>query len=364
MNEIVRIEDPPMLHFGKYRGKSAAEVLDIDPGYVDWVMAQPWFQEKNPQLVQFFVGGKSDTSETPEHNALQAKFAQDAYCLAVVAMFSAGQRLRTRAVILQEAQVTVGPALASRIISTHPTIEERSFEVNAWDVQFAFSGASAEMDTSSEPDCSCTPIPLPELPDGPLFPSAVGTTEPPASAVDEYHRLCAEHRQTRDSRCSFETANRNRTVSKYTPYSTRRDMPFDKWQRMTLHEEDCPRSSKAYFTAWCCGDYDIAWVRSLDFGLELKPIMGDDFPAVLRQILGYVKRRDVRAGKIHAAVVVGAFRSVAVPWPIVKKQFWESGVLLIQEAELDGLVSAHAHEWGADLDHTGTDFTVDFTTQL
>lgn len=50
-----------MLRFGKYSGKSAAEVLDIDPGYVDWVMAQPWFQEKNPQLVQFFVGGKSET---------------------------------------------------------------------------------------------------------------------------------------------------------------------------------------------------------------------------------------------------------------------------------------------------------------
>lgn len=68
--------------------------MATDPKYVQWMLAQPWFQEKNPQLVEFFVsGGSSEAAETPGDNALQAKFTQDAYCLAVAAMFSAGQRL-------------------------------------------------------------------------------------------------------------------------------------------------------------------------------------------------------------------------------------------------------------------------------
>ena len=74
----------------------------------------------------------------------------------------------------------------------------------------------------------------------------------------------------------------------------------------------------------------------------------DDFPAVLRQVLGYLNRTGHRAHKPLAAVVVGEFRSASVPWHLVKKQFWESGVLLVREAELDALVEQYAHEWGID----------------
>jgi len=100
MSEIVKVENPPMIPFGKHKGRSAAEVMTIDRPYVDWVLAQPWFQEKNPQLVQFFMHGGGEASETPEHNALQAKFTHDAYCMAVAAMFSAGQQLLPRIILL------------------------------------------------------------------------------------------------------------------------------------------------------------------------------------------------------------------------------------------------------------------------
>ncbi|TFC18506.1 hypothetical protein E3O19_04550 [Cryobacterium algoritolerans] len=154
MSEIVRVEDPPMIRFGKHSGKSAAEVMTTDPAYVQWALAQPWFQEKNPTLVQFFVNGSVaglggsgiEPAETPEHNALQAKFTQDAYCLAAVAMFSAGQKIRT-ADAQKAGEELAGPALAHRVRSDHPKITDRHLELNAWDVTLGacVSNASSKL---------------------------------------------------------------------------------------------------------------------------------------------------------------------------------------------------------------------------
>lgn len=159
MSEIIRKEDPPLIRFGKYSGKSAAEVMVTDPAYVQWMLAQPWFQEKTPQLVQFFVNGsvaglgglnesRIEPEETPEHNALQAKFTQDAYCLAAAALFSARQRQRTSSEVRQTSEELVGPTLSDRVRSFHPKITDRVFEVDAWDVQFGRGGPDLRRVTS------------------------------------------------------------------------------------------------------------------------------------------------------------------------------------------------------------------------
>lgn len=339
MSEITRVEDPPVLRFGKHAGKSAAEVMATDPNYVQWVLAQPWFQEKNPQLVQFFMtGGGTEASETPEHNALQSKFTQDAYCLAVAAMFSAGQRLRTASEARREALVTTEPALASYVKSWHPRISARSFEKDSWDVQFTFSGAFSVIDISHEPECSCTPL-LPQ------------------EDHDEPKTL-----QMRESHSRMRRINERRAKSRYTPhsYSSYRSPTFDQYVVDTEHEKGCLRSLPTYFNAWCLRDDGFIDAKEVHFGLELKPSMGDDFPAVLRQVHRYRSR----SNGIHAAVVAGEFESAAVPWNIVKKQFWESGALLVREAELDALVVKHAAEWGARVDDPEVDFTINFKNQL
>ena len=337
MSEILAVVDPPVIHFGKYSGKSAAQIMADDPQYVQWILAQPWFQEKNPKLVQFFIsGGGSEASETPEHNALQAKFIQDAYCLAVAAMFSAGQKLRTLADVKRRVDETVEPALSDYVVTKPPSISNRSFEQNSWDVQFSFNGAAGWMSDNEEPECSCTP--LPEVETGSIYSKSA-------------------------------TTQSNRLASGFSPvrYEQAFDKAMEAYVEATQHESACLRSLRQYFWFWGRGERTIFGSAYRDelalFRLELKPIMGDDFPAVLRQVLGYMNRRSSYES-FRTAVVVGHFQSAAVPWPVVQKQFWESGVLLMQESDLDKLVELHADEWGTSSTEEISDFTVDFTAQL
>jgi hypothetical protein len=73
-----------LMTFGKYKGKSVDEVIAIDPNYVNWLLGQGWFAEKEPTIYQTIINLNQEVAETPEHNALQAQFLDDAYCWALV----------------------------------------------------------------------------------------------------------------------------------------------------------------------------------------------------------------------------------------------------------------------------------------
>lgn len=71
--------------FGKHKGKPI-EVLQSDPQYLNWLMAQPWFNENHQNLKTIIVNnfGNSGPSDTPEHNLLQAKFLNKELCRSLV----------------------------------------------------------------------------------------------------------------------------------------------------------------------------------------------------------------------------------------------------------------------------------------
>lgn len=73
MSEIVPI--------GKYKGQPL-EIMLADVDYCEWMSQQPWFREKYTNIYNIVVTGRSPDSdqETPEHNALQAKFLDEDFC--------------------------------------------------------------------------------------------------------------------------------------------------------------------------------------------------------------------------------------------------------------------------------------------
>lgn len=71
--------------FGKHKGRMLVEVMAEDPQYVDWIMQQAWFAEKFKPLYELAkAGADGHADHTPEHNAMQARFLDPAYCAALV----------------------------------------------------------------------------------------------------------------------------------------------------------------------------------------------------------------------------------------------------------------------------------------
>lgn len=64
--------------FGKYKGRPVEDML-ADADYMGWLEAQPWFRERFSHLAR----RDSDALQrTPDHNRLQALFTNDDYCMA------------------------------------------------------------------------------------------------------------------------------------------------------------------------------------------------------------------------------------------------------------------------------------------
>lgn len=67
-----------LIPFGKHRGKPVDALLD-DRQYMDWLLAQGWFKEKYGNIYQIVINNGQEPSETPEHNAMQIKFLDETY---------------------------------------------------------------------------------------------------------------------------------------------------------------------------------------------------------------------------------------------------------------------------------------------
>ena len=74
--------------FGKYKGQPV-ESLMSDAAYVDWIRQQDWLATKFPQINTLIINNFAEATETPEHNAMQALFFDDAFLRNYV-KFSAG----------------------------------------------------------------------------------------------------------------------------------------------------------------------------------------------------------------------------------------------------------------------------------
>jgi hypothetical protein len=59
--------------FGKYRGKPIEAMLQ-DPSYCEWFMSQPEMRQKYQNVYQVIINNFGEPSETPESNEMQAKF--------------------------------------------------------------------------------------------------------------------------------------------------------------------------------------------------------------------------------------------------------------------------------------------------
>lgn len=71
---------PVVVPFGKYKGQTA-EAMRHDKQYVEWLTSQEWFPQKHPNLYTLIINNFGEPSETPEHNQMQVKFLEETFQL-------------------------------------------------------------------------------------------------------------------------------------------------------------------------------------------------------------------------------------------------------------------------------------------
>jgi hypothetical protein len=127
-----------MIPFGKYKGQPI-EVLEHDPQYADWLAQQDWVKDRYPQIVNIIINKFGENEETPDHNAMQAKFMDRRYCALAadaIGIFEPGTRWPQ----------VIGIGLSRELPGKPPSVltdasqlvcEMIHFERNAIDVTFA-----------------------------------------------------------------------------------------------------------------------------------------------------------------------------------------------------------------------------------
>lgn len=65
-----------LVPFGKYKNQPLA-VLAQDTSYVNWLQGQDWFAQRYPSIRTLIINNFGEPEDTPEHNALQARFFDD-----------------------------------------------------------------------------------------------------------------------------------------------------------------------------------------------------------------------------------------------------------------------------------------------
>jgi len=82
-----------VIPFGKHKGATVAELLEQDPAYAQWLLGQGWLAERFAELHAAIVARGAGTDDTPEHNAIQARFLDPVFRAAFLQCIAGAERL-------------------------------------------------------------------------------------------------------------------------------------------------------------------------------------------------------------------------------------------------------------------------------
>lgn len=223
-----------LIPFGKYRGQPI-EILENDPEYADWIAQQQWAKERYPQIVNIIINKFGESEETPDHNAMQAKYLDKIYAAKLVELIGGFKTdvfwARNANELMDGYRVKLDARLKKTPVDASGLVKSVGFEIEAVDVLITVGD--------------------------------VGVAS--ISAKSEFSSM---------------------------------------WE--TVGWSDCKRSKVA---------------------VELKPVISDDYPAILRQM---------RNNK-SSVLVFGKYMGTGVDEATMRKFFQSQGLLAVKESEVDAV---------------------------
>jgi hypothetical protein len=206
------------------------ELLLDDPAYLQWLSGQDWFRAKFAFLNQVIINRGSEPEETPDHNAMQVRFLDDEFCLRFMQCLEPGYAVGVRDQFNVVRQASLD-WLAQRILSEKDRLREANAQGREWQIR----GCGERL----------------------AYLCRVEERMPPA-----LERVAFRVRR------EFEV----RGV----------DVLLEVFAMVDFRGGDYCSGANWSWDYWHGCDLSADWHRS--FSLELKPTVGDDYPAVLRQM--------------------------------------------------------------------------------
>lgn len=314
--------------FGKYKGQPA-EILAADRDYCEWLLAQPWFASRYGNVYNIVVSYGGEPQDSPEHNEMQARFLEDDWCLQLAAVLvpslahSYGEDGALSALF---ASPLVREFAKCCIKETEPAaVTARGFEVSGWDVMFKAKPVKITARTVIRipplPPCTC------ECDHSGC--SKEGTCQ--GGEDDWYckHRKCTAERGTiRSDHCTMGCPWGDKGAMQQSV----EDQPGAyHWRRHDRHYGYGDATKADWLHYGMQEGHAFSADRPPQFLVELKPDLGDDYPAVLRQVTGY---KDL-GGEALRCVVARRHAFEKVTWEQVKKIFAASSITLVAESEIE-----------------------------
>jgi hypothetical protein len=273
-----------LVPFGKYKGQPV-EVLAADKSYCEWLAGQEWFRTRFTAIHTLIVNNFAAPHETPEHNALQALFTDP--------------RWRQRFIWV----VGEGPAIWARLMKEAVQAVQHYQQHDVVRFRAAWSDA------------------VERVQQGKLLPSGVEYPQSTCEQAEQFARHWAEwlarppRPAVRCASCEFEVEGADVVLRGRLDPDPR--LPEDLWQ----HTRTIPYGS---------GDDVLRALRNLsyhlDFRIECKPVMGADYPAVLRQM---------KSSSCDTLLLgAGGYTGTGATWDQVVEMFASAEITIVRLADL------------------------------
>ena len=344
-----------LVPFGKYKGQPL-ELMLADQDYLQWVTSQPglmtMLQSRHPAVFNIITVGAPANSDTPEHNALQARFLAQDFQYAFI-------ELRTgKSVYAASSEVAAAVnEAAQKGLQAAQALSAEDYAKSALELQEAREehAKTAQEDGRKHYEQERADYNARETK---RYEREV------ASAVERYRRPEAiplpgkfidyERWLDGSGTWSWTVKNRQENLAKATAraeadqkalrgiasfklvlaapkrpgvlldFECGYDVDFRVyWSQGVNIPEETDGGSYLHYRprAWregCARD-----ARDRRFGIELKPQMGDDFPAVLRQM----KRNEADT------LVIGSFEATTCTLEQVRAMFGKKRIITLEEIE-------------------------------
>lgn len=251
-----------VIPFGKYKGQPV-EILQSDRQYSEWLQAQDWFREKYQNVYNVIINNFGEPDETPEHNAIQARFLDEEFCARLMSLTGecGGLNLSSFDTKFEVKGIDV-------------IIRPIEWQKRWWDI---FDKGDVNYKNTIEAACVELEFFKPETDLGSLL--GVGD-----SVAGSFRTIPA-------------------TKSGYFRY-----VRVSEWQKIAAVR----------------ADYTGA-LKDILYKIEIKPMLGDDYPAVLRNMIASACN----------VLVIGSYTGVGATLDQVRKMFSGSGISIYQVDEIE-----------------------------